>query len=145
VFCAGLAAASVIPAKATPNTLNSMGGTIVAQSGQFTNSSLRALATCLSNSGFTTVYEVSTSESVANNSKQNQNYIEGVVKVDNCLNLREEGSIETKARCMPSGEVVQVQLKDGSPITRKYGQDEFVFVISYKGDKGWAAKEYLSY
>jgi hypothetical protein len=148
-FAVGVVVALSIPTKATPDTLRSMQGTIVAQSGEFTNSSLRALATCLNNSGFVAAQGGTSTPVTSEQSNPAAGYIDGVINsvdADKCLNLRQEGEITKPIRCMPNGETVQVVLKDGSPVTRKYNGYEYVFVITYDGrGKGWAVGESIKY
>ena len=145
-FVVGVVVALGMPSKATPDTLRSMQGTIVAQSGEFTNSSLRELATCLNNSGFVAAQGGTSSPRQSNPAA---GYIDGMINsvdVAKCLNLRQEGEITNTIRCMPNGETVQVILKDGSPVTRKYNGFEYVFVITYDGrGKGWAVGESIKY
>lgn len=146
-FIAGLIVALMILVKVTPNALATMEGTIVAQGGEFSDTSLRALATCLSNSGFVAAQD-RTPRPIQTypNPDSNTNYIDATVIAKNdCLHLRQEGAIESVLRCMRSGEVVQVILQNREPIRRKYGGDDFVFVVAYEGGKGWAAREYLRY
>jgi hypothetical protein len=140
-FGLGLVVATVIPVRATPNVLHDMSGTILAQaqSGEFSEYSLRTLATCLDNSGFT-VRQGKVVDSTSNN--PSPNYRDGVVnnKQGTCLRIREEGTIQNVVRCIPNGEGVQVLLKQGKPIITTYNNLEYIFVISYSdGSKGWVS------
>jgi hypothetical protein len=153
-FIAGLAVALIILVKAAPDATATMQGTTIAQGGQISDSALKALATCLINSGFTAPQDVTPQPVIPNpNPSPNISYINGRVIAKSCLQLREEEDIERGLRCMEYGEDVQVILKNGKPITPKYapadtpeyGPDDYVFVISYKRGKGWAARKYLDY
>lgn len=154
VFCSGLAIASILPVVASPvrevaERTESNQETLLAQNNSA--ASLNILAGCLDRSGFRFVRDIQPQASQTFSLLSESPIISGRDGIidnmrERCANLRSEGQIEQEITCLGNGKRVQVQFKNGQPITTFWEGAKHVFVISYgDGSKGWVFDDFVDY